>query len=270
MTDFKPGLGAAFRTSIFGIFRVVRSALMKVALAALVMISPPAFAQIFSDDIARETAAKNAENLDNLARVVQNLRTQLGSVSQKQQDIEQRLRELSGAIEEARTRLADKRTLQNLETTVSRAADERDRIAAEVAELSENFSEIHQFISLPEEQELYETAFADFQNNDYPKAVSGFRRVLKFYPDGQFNANARHWMSQSFLNSKQYAEAADMARQILSLHAGSDKAPDAMLTLARAQQNLAQKEESRATLEALISAHPTTLAADRARQMLSP
>ncbi|MGI9297246.1 MAG: tetratricopeptide repeat protein [Gammaproteobacteria bacterium] len=248
--------------------RPAARALVALAVAAFAVI--PASAQIFSDDVAREQAARNAEKLADLARIVENLRGQLGAMAQERQASDRRLRELSGQIEELAAAGAGKTELKTLETSAARAALERTKIAEDLAALRAEFSEISAFVGLPPEQEFYDAAFADYQGEKYARAADGFQKLLKYYPDGKFNANARYWTSRSFLASGEYESAAATARRLIELHEDGDKIPDAMLVLAEALQNLGQEEESRATLRALIAAHPTTLAADRARQSLPP
>ena len=253
----------------------------------------PAFAQLFSDEAAREQTAKNAEQiseisaqLGDLARIVENLRNRLGAMAQEQQSAGLRLRELQGKIEEFGASVAAERNaaLKPLGASASRAQQERAQLAAEVAALTESFAalsenftalsvrfdEVGEFISPPSEEELYEAAFAEYRSGEFANAAEGFQRILGYYPEGRFGANAHYWMSLSFLAAGEYERAAEAARRLMSLYENSDKIPDAMLALARAQQNLGRAEESRATLESLVEAHPTTLAADQARHLLSP
>ena len=35
-------------------------------------------------------------------------------------------------------------------------------------------------------------------------SIKGFQRILKFYPDGKFNANAEYWSGLALLNSAEY------------------------------------------------------------------
>ena len=242
------------------------------ALGALVLalaFAAPARGQLFGDEAARELSTANAEKIENLARVVQNMRGQLASLLQQQQASDQKQRELLGKVEEISIRGADKNALQTLQSEISRAAAERAALSKNIAALGEQFDEVSQYIELPSEQEIYESAYANYRQENYPKAGAGFKRVLKYYPDGQFNASARYWLGQNFMAQKQYEEAAETARQIIQLHGGSDKAPDAMLTLAEAQRFLEQPQKSRETLEQLIAKYPTALAADKARRRLA-
>ncbi len=230
----------------------------------------PAHGQLFTDDAARELAASNAEKLENLARVVQNMRGQVASLQKTQQDADQKLRELLGKMEESSARAADKNALKEVRSQISKAVAERRTMSDKITELGEKIEEVGTYVTLPSEQELYETAFADYREKNYDKSVSGFEKVLEYYPEGPFNAGARYWMSQNFMAQKKYDEAAKAAGQIIELHGNSDKAADAMLTLADAQNNLKKTDESRQTLEDLIAKYPTSLAADKARRRLAP
>ena len=264
---------SATTTNNFRRPRRAARAFFALALPLVFAASPaPARAQIFSDDVAREQAVRNAAQLEDLIRIVENLRDRLGAMEQQRQATDRRLRELAGRIEElaAVAESAGKDEMKTLSASVSRGASERGELAGGLAALQEEFAEIRQFIQLPPEQDFYESAFADYQSENYAQAAAGFEKTLKYYPEGKFNANARYWMSRSFLEMGEYEPAAEAARRLIALPGDGDKIPDAMLVLAQAQKKLRRDKESRATLEALIAAHPTTLAADRARQLLSP
>lgn len=226
----------------------------------------------FSDTVAREQTAKNSEQLENLARVVQNMRDQMSSISQQQQAIDQRLRDISGQVEESLVHAINENG-QNIKAELSaellQTGIERQKIHDDLNLLRQEFVKLTQSMS-PPEQELYAAAFGNYQQKNYVDAVAGFEAMLRYYPTGQFNANARYWMSESFLAQSLYERAAQTAQQLINLDGENDKKPDAMLTLARAQAGLLQNEDSRRTLEELIVAYPTTLAADKARQLLSP
>lgn len=250
----------------------VRASVALAALLFAVFFPPSALAQLFGDDAARDLAGRNAAKLEDLARIVENMRGQLGEMTQKQQAIDRHLRDLAGQMEESAAAVAggNREELKALEASLSRAAAERGKLAEDFAALRQQFAEVNKFVDLPPEQEFYESAFADYRSEKYAAAVEGFQQALKYYPEGKFNASARYWMSRSFLALDEYDSAAEAARQLIELQKDGDKAPEAMLTLAQAQRGLGQEEESRATLEALLAAHPTTLAADKAREMLSP
>lgn len=235
----------------------------------------PSFAQFLTDEAARETAARNAERadenkakLEDLARIVENLRNRLGEMTQQQQAADLRLRELGGQIEElsAAVGAAD---WKSLETSAARAAQERARIAEDIAALNAKFDDVSEFVSPPPEKEFYESAFADYQRGEFKSAAAQFQKMLRYHPEGEYAANARYWISKIFLDAGDYEKAAESAAQLIALHSDGDKIPQAMLFLARAKKSLGQEEESRATLEQLVAKHPTTIAADEARHLLS-
>lgn len=242
--------------------------------------APAAHAQInFSDDVAREQTVKNGEEIKNLARIVNNMRTEMVSLAQRQKSMDERMRQMSGLIEEINNRLETmgdgtdiaRQMAAQLGEISAEGAAERGKIAAQVAELGARVDQIAAIASqarVPSEQELYDNAFALYQGQDLAGAEAGFRSVLANYPEGQFAANARHWLSQLLLQSGGYEEAENLAREIIASPGAGDKTPTAMLTLARALRGLEKEAESRATLESLVEAYPTTLAADQARQLL--
>ncbi len=220
----------------------------------------PAQAQIFSDEETRANSNNNSENIEKLSTIINNLRKQLGAVSQKQQTLDQRLRDLSGQVQEIK---AEKKQTEQQVANNLRKVDERlEQLKTDIADVGES-------IGLPNEVEMYNIAFNEYQQQNYDKAVSDFNLILKHYPDGKFNANARYWMSQIFLSQKKYEESANLARETIQLHSNSDKVPDSMLILARALKSLDMPEESKNILSDIVQQYPTTLAADKARQLLT-
>ena len=255
----------------------MRRALAGALAAALLVAAPTAAAQLFADDIAREQAGKNAQALQTLSTLVQNLRKQLGEVAQKQQAQTQRMRELVGQMEEMAAAAADQNALGELRGELTKAETERAGIAEEMRNLAGQFSEVQaniaemgEYIALPEESTMYDAAVDHYQRKNYDSAAAGFRRMLRRYSSGKFAASARYWLSQIYIAQQQYDKAAEAAREVIQLHADSQRAPGAMLALARALQEMGRKAESDDTLSALIAKHPATLAADQARQLLSP
>ena len=240
------------------------------------MLSAPfAHAQIFSDTVAREQSVKNEQQIKEMARIVRNIRDQVGALSQKQQGIEQQLRNILGQLKEADAKQA------SIQQDYAKTDGERKKINQRITDLSGDIAalneRIQQMIDMQKtaeklfpEEKLYTRAFKYYQNNQHEDAVDGFEQIITLYPQGKFNVNARYWMGQSLMALKKYQMAIMTMQDIIDIYGGSDKAPDAMLTLAQAQIKLEAPQKSKDILERLIASYPTTLAADKARQLLAP
>ena len=301
------------------------------ALFALALMTASAQAQLLSDTAAREQAVRNSKDIQNLVATVRsidkenknlqaqseelrvhnenlqaqnkNIRSQLTAISQKQQESDQRLRELFGQLEELQsTSVRNNADLSQIQTQALQlfanqsqlsltvqilteqlfTAHERLTVAYEqlaaaheqltvvhgqLSMVQDEMAKINEFAPVPEEKDLYTMAVGAYQQGNDIIAIEQFERMLHYYPTGQFNANARYWMSLSLLRQEEYQEAVTALAQILSLHSDSDLVPDSLLVMANALHLLGDEEQRRNILQKLIDDYPTTLAADKARQL---
>ena len=242
---------------------------------------------------------------DDFAKLVadnQETRRQLGALRAQIQQLEETNRALQGGIDESKheaasaqsaasasaetarqlldeiraqsaTPAVDAAQLSAVQSSVAAALAAADARVAELdaalaAALFE-IGELRQFVQVPDERELYESASAAFQRRDYETALAEFRRVLKLHPGGRFSDGARYWESAALFFLNRHDEAAAAAAALAAERPESDKRPDALLILARAQKALGDAESARVTLEGVIESDPTSLAADKARQLLA-
>lgn len=250
--------------------------------------APAGHAQLFADDTARKQAGENSAEIENIKILLRDMndsllqlrqmRQQVPLLTQKNQSLEAQVRALHGQVEELQQQLAAA-TRQNSTREQAAAAQQTQQIAALEQQLAEaraqlervdrHLADISQFVTLPPEDELYAAAAAEYQKGNLVKAIAAFHRVLAFYPDGQFSANCHYWLGQAYLSQQNYADAGKHAQALLASAQPSDKAPAAMLILAQALDGLGSADEAQAQLRALIQQHPTSLAADSARQLLA-
>ncbi len=264
------------------------------AFALVFSLAPAAEAQLFSDTEARARLDDHQKQLKQFADHIVELRKQsaiseriseqlgatnqqLGRISQRLQKAEAELRQLRGAQDEQNENLRRRRTGENaaiesrVVATEEQLAELRElleSIRLESATIGLNVSELSAIIQLPPEQELYDSAFAEFQGRRYQSALDGFRRVQRFYPDGKFQVNVGYWISNSLLALGDYEAVVVAAQDLITRHPDSDKAPDAMLVMARALSRLGREVEAKDVLLRIINEHSTSLAADKARQEL--
>lgn len=274
--------------------------------AALVLsaaLTPAAAAQLFSDEEARNRLDDHQVQLRQLSDHIVELRKQggaisgqlqalndklgaankqLGRISQRLQKAEEEIRELRGAQQEQSesSRRARDGTKAAMETRVGAVEKQLaglqelqlrellDDIRAEVSAVSVGVAELYNFVQLPPEQELYDAAFAEYQERRYQEALDGFRRVQQFYPDGKFQVNVGYWISNALYALGDYEAVVIAARDLIARHPQSDKTPDAMLLMARALLRQGHDAEAKGVLTRLIEDHSTSLAADKARQEL--
>jgi len=119
------------------------------------------------------------------------------------------------------------------------------------------------------EARVYSTAHALVRTGRYRDAVAAFQNFLRQYPEGTLAANAWYWTGVSHAAMSDFAGALASYQRLLKDFPSDPKVPDTMLSMARAQVQLNQPEQARATLEQLIAAHPQSRAAEGGKRLLA-
>lgn len=120
------------------------------------------------------------------------------------------------------------------------------------------------------EAKSYEIAHALIKAGKYKEAIGAFQSFVAQYPGGPLAANALYWMGISQVTgNSDFKGAAESYQRLLKDFANSPKVPDALLSLARAQIQLDDKEAARGTLNQLLSKHPASKAAENGKKLLA-
>jgi tol-pal system protein YbgF len=120
-----------------------------------------------------------------------------------------------------------------------------------------------------EEAQMYNDAFAFYQNRKYSKAIKGFGKQLKKYPNGTLAADAHYWSGEALFVTRSMVPAQQHMETILLEYGGSARAPDAMLTLAMIRKGQGQKDDASRIYRELIERFPGTQAAMSAQNNLA-
>ena len=73
----------------------------------------------------------------------------------------------------------------------------------------------------------------------------------------------------AYSGQRNYKEAIVAQRKVLGSWPSSDKAPDALLSIASSQETMGDRTGARRSLEELVSKYPTSSAAASAKQRLA-
>lgn len=119
------------------------------------------------------------------------------------------------------------------------------------------------------ETRAYTAAHALVRAGKYRDAVAAFQTFLRQYPSGPLAANAWYWTGVAHAALADFGSALSSYQRLLKDFPADPKVPDAMLSMARAQVQLNQPEQARATLEQLIEAHPQSRAAEGGKRLLA-
>jgi tol-pal system protein YbgF len=120
------------------------------------------------------------------------------------------------------------------------------------------------------EERAYEVAHNLIKGGNYKEAVGAFQSFLDQYPSSSMAANALYWMGFSHaVGLSDPKSASESYQRLLKEFPNSPKAPDALLSLARAQVKLDDSEAARTSLNLLLNKHPQSKAAEYGKKLLA-
>jgi tol-pal system protein YbgF len=102
----------------------------------------------------------------------------------------------------------------------------------------------------------YDAAYAYILQKEYERAEMGFRQFLQSHPRDKLTPDATFWLGESYLQRGRHREAAEQFLKVSTEYTGSQKAPDAMLRLGIALNQLGAKDQACATFAQLERKFP--------------
>lgn len=78
--------------------------------------------------------------------------------------------------------------------------------------------------AVPDPEELYNTAYADFSKGNYGLAVSGFEEYQEKFPETALADNALYWVGECYFSQGNFPQAIKAFDRLLELYPDSDKA----------------------------------------------
>jgi len=116
----------------------------------------------------------------------------------------------------------------------------------------------------------YLEAFSSLAAGHYAEAENGFSQFLSSYPDHQYRPNARYWLANAQLSQGKLQLASSNLRQLLIDREGQQRAPAALVLLARVYQQQNLPEEADEVLEQLRSRYPESSEAQQLFNIAEP
>lgn len=188
---------------------------------------------------------------------------------------------LRGAQEEQayRQEAADKRTKDlffDLDERIKEIADRPAPVAPSVDSVRLQTSQslvvspLMQKTDSESEATAYEIAHSLIKAGKYREAIVAFQKFISQYPSGPLAANALYWIGISQVTGlSNFNAAAESYTRLLEEYPNSPKVPDALLSLARTQIQMEQKELAQATLNRLLTNHASSKAAENGKKLLA-
>lgn len=245
----------------------------------LVMVSS-ASAGLFDDEEAR--------------RAILDLRQRMETVKQDKADTDRKIAdETQRASDEAAQLRRSILDLQNqLETArgdMAKLRGQNEQLARDVSEFQRKQKDANagledrlrkfepqtvnvdgrEFLADPAEKRDYEATLALFRKGDFANAGSGFVDFLNKYPQSGYRPSALFWLGNAQYATKDCKSAIVNFRSLISQAPDHVHVPEARLTIANCQLEARDTKGAKKTLEELIAAHPSTDAANAAKDRLS-
>ncbi|MDD5087298.1 MAG: tol-pal system protein YbgF [bacterium] len=114
--------------------------------------------------------------------------------------------------------------------------------------------------------DYYDAAIRDLGLGNYDLAEIGFLQFLEAYPESDLADDARYGLAETYYARKQYDQASDEFRRVISMSPTGSRTPAAMLKLGLCHGALQDNREARKVWEDLIKTFPYSDEAKVARQ----
>ncbi len=115
---------------------------------------------------------------------------------------------------------------------------------------------------------LYDTAYEDYQRQNYSLARTGFEEYLRLFPETDYADNAQYWIGECYYAEGKYEEAAAAFKETITRYPSGNKVPRAMLKAGHAQLQLGHKDQARSMFQQVVDAYPLSSEADQAKSRL--
>ncbi|MFN5419960.1 MAG: tol-pal system protein YbgF [Burkholderiales bacterium] len=234
-------------------------------------------AALFGDDEARRAILDLRQRLE---AAQQNLKSQTAEIAKSQAADNANLRgsllELQNQIEGLKSEQSRLRgTLENLLRELTEIQLKQKDILQSVDTRLNRFEPVkvvldgQEFQADPAEKKQFDNALAVFRTGDFAAAQSSLLGFLLSHPGSGYASSALFWLGNAQYATKDYKESMLNFRKLLSIAPLHTRAPDAMLAISNCLIELKDLKAARKAMEDLIKLHPSSDAAQTAKDRLS-
>ena len=228
------------------------------------------------EQMQQQSAQMQQQSAEQL-RATKNENTMLNEqVNGQLTQLRRSLLELSNMIEGLRSELANSRgkseqlardlaDAQRLQKDIVQGTEDRFKLL-EPSKVSVDGLE---FMALPAETRDYDSALATMRKGDFAQALPAFSEFVRRYPASGYQPSALFWLGNLHYSQRNYKEALNHYRALVSASPAHPKAPEAMLSIANCQLELKDARASRKTLEELVKNYAESEAASLAKGRLA-
>lgn len=224
-------------------------------------------------------------------RAILDLRQRVDAVRQEseQRDAQQATRAAEENALLRRSLLELQNQIETLRADMARLVGQNEQLAREIAELQRQQKDVlggiderlrkfeplkvtvdgREFMAEQAEKRDYDAALGVFRKGDFAGAQAAFAEFIKRYPSSGYVPSSFFWLGNAQYATRDYKEAIQNFRALLTQAPDHLRAPEAVLSIANCQVELKDTKAARKTLEDLIKAYPQSEAAAAAKQRLA-
>lgn len=251
------------------------------ALAAAVLGAvAPAHAGLFDDNEARKAILELRAKVDehdrqNVARQTE-LAEAVAVFKRSLLELNSQLESLRGEL--ARLRGQDEQTTAQMQQLAKDIAALQQRQKDMLAPLEERLGKLEPMTVkvdgkdahvMPDEKKSFDEAMAVMRTGDFNAAVNAFERFQRRYPASAYVDVSNYWLGNAQYGRREYKEAIQALRNLLSSAPEHPRAAEALLLMANCQLELKDGKAARKTLEDLLKAFPNAEVAAAAKERLA-
>jgi tol-pal system protein YbgF len=116
---------------------------------------------------------------------------------------------------------------------------------------------------------LFDTAFSDYSAAQYAAAISGFQEVIKNFPTAERADDAQFFIGESYANQNRSADAINAYNQVIQNYPTGDQVDMAYYRRGFVEAQMGRADAARATWEEVVTRFPNSQGAQLAKQRLA-
>jgi len=124
------------------------------------------------------------------------------------------------------------------------------------------------FMVLPEEKRRYDLSLSLFSEGMYEDSQKLLESLVTDFPKSGYAANALYWLGCAYYVQNRLQDAVTVQKKLIARYPHSGRVPEAMLSLAAAEERLGHREAARDLLSSVVKKFPGTSSATTASERL--
>jgi tol-pal system protein YbgF len=220
---------------------------------------------------AQTSSKEEVQRLNvNVAEQTQTLLRSSADVTARVGEMEERLQNTQGMIEQTNYRLD--RIAQQVSSTERGLAELRAAVrpggSAGGEYIEDEVTVQAPITSSGDPLALYQDAYRDLQRGNFELARQGFEEYLQKSPGSDLADNAAYWIGETYFAEKKYRDAIAQFDRVINRYPRSDKVPAALLKKGYSYIEAGEKAQGIVQLQYVIHEHPRSSEASLARERL--